>query len=113
MTTVAGREVISAVQVVVGVDSHRDEHMAVAIDQQGVRLAGRCTPATGYGYGETARWFRKMGEVRALGIERTAFLAACLPGSWPVGASPSSRSTGLTSQLDTGMVRATPPTRKR
>ena len=72
MTTVAGREVIAAVQVVVGVDSHRDEHMAVAINQQGVRLAERYAPATGYGYGDPARWFRKMGEVRALGIERTA-----------------------------------------
>ncbi len=46
MTTVAGREVICAVQVIIGVDTHQDEHVAVAIDQQGVRLAERCVPAT-------------------------------------------------------------------
>ena len=37
MTAVVGREVICAVQVVIGVDTHQDEHVAVAIDQQGVR----------------------------------------------------------------------------
>ena len=45
MTAVFGSEVICAVQVVIGVDTHQDEHVAVAIDQQGVRLAQR--PATG------------------------------------------------------------------
>ena len=37
MTAVVGREVICAVQVVIGVDTHQDEHVAVAIDQQGLR----------------------------------------------------------------------------
>ena len=52
MTAVAGREVICAVQVVISVDTHQDEHLAVAIDQQGVRLAQRSRPqqpATGMG----------------------------------------------------------------
>ena len=39
MTAVVGREFICAVQLVIGVDTHQDDHVAVAIDQQGVRLA--------------------------------------------------------------------------
>ena len=33
MTAVVGREVLCAVQVVIGVDTHQDEHVAVASDQ--------------------------------------------------------------------------------
>ena len=32
---------MGAVQIVIGVDTHQDEHVAVAIDQQGMRLAQR------------------------------------------------------------------------
>ena len=78
MTGVAGREVICAFQVVIGVDTHQDEHVAVAIDQQGVRLAERYAPATIYGYGELERWSRKLGEVRAFGIEGTGSYGAGL-----------------------------------
>ena len=45
-----------AVQVVVGVDTHQDNHVAVAIDRQGVRLGERHVPATTFGYGELERW---------------------------------------------------------
>ena len=45
MTAVAGREVICAVHVVISVDTHQDEHLSVAIDQQGVRLAQRSAPS--------------------------------------------------------------------
>ena len=72
MTAAAtGREVVGAVQVVIGVDTHQDEHVAVAIDQQGVRLAERHEPATSYGYGELERWSRYLGEVRAFGVRVT------------------------------------------
>ena len=73
MTAVVGHEVICAVQVVIGVDTHQDEHMAVAIDQQGVRLAQRHAPATSYGYWQLERWSRKLGEVRAFGVEGTGY----------------------------------------
>ena len=78
MTAVAGREVICAVQVVIGVDTRQDEHVAVAIDQQGVRLAELYAPATSYGYGELERWSRKLGEVRAFGVEGTGSYGAGL-----------------------------------
>ena len=78
MTAVAGREVICAVQVVIGVDTRQDEHVAVAIDQQGVRLAELYAPATSYGYGELERWSRKLGEVCAFGVEGTGSYGAGL-----------------------------------
>ena len=64
MSAVAGPKVIRAVQVVIGVDTHQDKHVAVAIDQQGVRLAEHHAPATSYGYGELERWSRDLGEIR-------------------------------------------------
>ena len=78
MTAVVGREVITAVQVVVGVDTHQDQHVAVAIDQQGIRLAERHAPATSHGYGELERWARKLGEVSAFGVEGTGSYGAGL-----------------------------------
>ena len=78
MTATAGRGVIGAVQVVIGVDTHQDEHVAVAIDQQGVRLAQFSAPVTSHGYEEVKRWSRSLGEVRAFGIEGTGSYGAGL-----------------------------------
>ena len=52
--------------------------MAVAIDQQGVRLAEHHAPATSYGYGELERWSRDLGEIRAFGVEGTGSYGAGL-----------------------------------
>ena len=71
MTAAASRELIRAVQVVIGVDTHQDQHVAIAIDQQGVRLAEHHAPATSSGYGELERWSQNLGEVRAFGVEGT------------------------------------------
>ena len=71
MTGVVDREGSRAVQVVIGVDTHQDEHVAVAIDRQGVRLGERQAPATTFGYGELERWSRSLGEIHAFGIEGT------------------------------------------
>ena len=78
MTVVVGPRVITAVQVVIGVDTHQDQHVAVAIDQQGVRLAERYVPAATYGYRDLEQWFRKLGEVRAFGVEGTGSYGAGL-----------------------------------
>ena len=69
MTEVGGGQVNRAVQVVIGVDTHRDEHGAVAIDQQGVRLGQRRSLATTWGYGDLEQWSRDLGEVSAFGVE--------------------------------------------
>ena len=76
MTEAVGREGSPAAQVVIGVDTHQDQHVAVAIDRLGVRLAERHAPATTCGYGELERWSRSLGKIRAFGIEGTGSYGA-------------------------------------
>ena len=56
-------------QVVIGGDTRRDEHVAVDIDRQCVRLCECPVPATTCGYRELERWFRSLGEICAFRIE--------------------------------------------
>ena len=60
----------SGVRVVIGVDTHKDEHVAVAIDGQGVRLGEHRVIAATCGYEDLERWSRSLGEVHAFGIRR-------------------------------------------
>ncbi len=76
MMNVVDREVGRSVQVVVGVDTHQDEHVAVAIDGHGVRLAELQTPATGCGYADLELWSRNLGEIQAFGVEGTGSYGA-------------------------------------
>ena len=76
MTGVAVYQDSRAVQIIIGVDTHQDRHVAVAIDRQGVRLGERHALATTYGYGELERWSRSLGEVRAFGVEGTGSYGA-------------------------------------
>ena len=71
MTGVIGHKGSRGVELVVGVDTHQDEHVAVAIDRQGVRLGELHTVATTHGYEELERWSRGLGEIHAFGIEGT------------------------------------------
>ena len=76
MTEAVGREGNGVVQVVIGVDTHQDQHVAVAIDRLGVRLGEHRALATTYGYAELERWSRNLGRVRAFGIEGTGSYGA-------------------------------------
>ena len=76
MTGVAIHEGRSSFQVVVGVDTHRDKHVAVAIDLRGVRLGEFHTPTTTHGYGDLERWSLGLGEIQAFGIEGTGSYGA-------------------------------------
>ncbi len=76
MIGVVGDGVSRGVQVVIGVDTHQDEHVAVAIDRQGVRLGELRSPATTRGYGELEQWSRSLGEVSAFRIEGTGSYGA-------------------------------------
>ena len=78
MTGIVGQEASRAVQVVVGVDTHQDEHVAVAIDRQGVRLGEQHSPATTSGYRALEQWSRSLGEISAFGIEGTGSYGAGL-----------------------------------
>ena len=65
-----------SIPVVVGVDTHRDQHVAVAIDRQGVRLGELRAPTTVHGYKELERWSRSWGDIHAFGIEGTGSYGA-------------------------------------
>ena len=76
MTVTADLDGSPAVQVIIGVDTHREEHVAVAIDRQGVRLGERRAPANTSGYWELEQWSRDKGEINAFGIEGTGSYGA-------------------------------------
>ena len=59
------------VQVIIGVDTHKDQHVAVAIDGRGVRLDEKQVPVAVCGYEELERWSRSLGEVQTFRIEDT------------------------------------------
>ncbi len=50
MTVTADLDVSPGIQVTIGVDTHQEEHVAVAIDRRGVRLGERRAPANTSGY---------------------------------------------------------------
>ena len=66
-----------AVTVIVGVDTHKHVHVAVAVDRLDARLGSCSVPANRGGYTELVAWARPRGAVEAFGIEGT--------GSYGVG----------------------------
>ena len=71
-----GYESRVATRVVIGVDTHQEQHVAVAIDRQGVRLGERHVAATTCGYRELERWSRTLGTMQTFGIEGTGSYGA-------------------------------------
>jgi transposase len=55
--------------VVVGVDTHKDQHVAVALDGLGGRVGQLEIDANNVGYGELVAWAEGLGRVRGWGIE--------------------------------------------
>ncbi len=76
MTALIPREGSLAVPVIIGVDTHQDQHVAVAINEQGVRLGEHRVVTTKQGYAELHQWSRSLGEIRAFGIEGTGSYGA-------------------------------------
>ena len=76
MIGIADFQVHRVSEVIIGVDTHKDEHVAVAIDGRGVRLAEKHVPVTTCGYKKLERWSRSLGEVHAFGIEGTGSYGA-------------------------------------
>ncbi len=67
--------------VIIGIDTHKATHVAVAIDTQGIRLAALSIPTNPKGYLELERWSRSLGQVLAFGIEGTGSYGAGLSRS--------------------------------
>lgn len=57
--------------VVVGVDTHKDEHVAVALDGVGGRLGEFTLAATPAGYDQLIAWSGALGPVAVFGVEGT------------------------------------------
>lgn len=75
MTTIAQPDI--PCRVVGGVDTHKDRHVAAALDQIGRLLGIADFAATGAGYEQLHAWLASHGEITAVGIE------GC--GSWGAG----------------------------
>ena len=67
-----------AALVVVGVDTHKDEHVAVAVNHMGVRLCERRVATTIPGATDLERWACGLGGIVAFGIEGTGSYGAGL-----------------------------------
>jgi len=57
--------------VIVGVDTHKEEHVAVALDGLGARLCEISIPANVAGYAQMLEWSKAWGEVRIFAVEGT------------------------------------------
>lgn len=57
--------------VIVGVDTHKDQHVAVALDGLGRRLGERFVSAAPAGYADLLAWAAGLGRVAAFGVEGT------------------------------------------
>lgn len=57
--------------VIVGVDTHKEQHVAVALDGLGARLGEISIPANVAGYGQMLGWSNAWGEVRIFAVEGT------------------------------------------
>ena len=64
--------------VIIGVDTHKSNHIAVAIDAYGARLGSTTIPTTQKGYHELEAWASRFGQVKAFGIEGTGSYGAGL-----------------------------------
>jgi transposase len=68
-------------QIIIGVDTHKSNHVAVAINIQGARLGSVSIPATSQGYRELESWAKDFGPVEAFGVEGTGSFGAGLSRS--------------------------------
>src|SRR5262245_44955036 len=60
---------VSEVRVTLGVDTHADVHVGVALDQLGRRLGHCAVPTTAGGYAHLVAWARRLGALERVGIE--------------------------------------------
>ena len=74
-------------QVIVGVDTHKHVHVAVAIDTRGIRLGDHSFVADSSGYQALLRWAHTHGRIETFGIEGT--------GSYGAGLARAVRRAGL------------------
>jgi transposase len=70
--TVADRDVVG------GVDTHKDLHVAAVVDEFDRVLESGCFATTRHGYKQMLTWMRSFGQLRRIGIEATGTYGAGL-----------------------------------
>jgi transposase len=65
-------------QVILGVDTHAQVHVAVLLDQLGRLLGTLAVPTTGVGYQQLLAWARRHGQLTRAGVEGTGTYGAGL-----------------------------------
>ena len=77
MTMIGAERPDIKVEVILGVDTHLDAHVAVAVDHLGRGLLGELSvPTTAKGYERLVCWAEGFGPVRCAGIEATSSYGA-------------------------------------
>jgi transposase len=66
----------TAIALILGVDTHLDFHVAVAVDHLGRRLGEASVPTTKKGYERLLHWAESFGPVRCAGVEGTSSYGA-------------------------------------
>jgi len=70
-------------EVILGVDTHKDVHVAAVIDTLGAELADATFPTTAAGYRRLLAWARSFGVLDRAGVEGTGALGRHRQsGSW-------------------------------
>ena len=72
--------------VIVGVDTHADAHVAVALDGLGRRLGHKTVPSTEAGYAVLLAWSQQFGTLERAGIEGSGSFGVGLAASCALGA---------------------------
>lgn len=65
-------------EMVLGVDTHRDAHVAAVLSLVGGVIGTEAFPATAAGYRELHQWASRLGTVRRAGVEGTGSFGAAL-----------------------------------
>lgn len=65
-------------EIIIGVDTHKSNHIAVAINAHGARLGAITIPTTRKGYSDLETWASAFGCIKAFGIEGTGSYGAGL-----------------------------------
>jgi transposase len=73
-----GRPGAPEARVTLGVDTHADVHVGVALDHLGRRLGTHAIPTTPAGYAELVTWARAFGPLERVGLEGTGSYGAGL-----------------------------------
>jgi len=95
-------------EVIVGVDTHKDVHVAAVISVLGVLLGTASFPATAAGYRQLLGWASGFGMLGRAGVECTGSYDAALTRYLLLRALRSSKSTSPTRLAVAGGARPTP-----